>query len=265
MGLVTDFRNLSDWAKLLYYSYKTVPVSIEAIKDLQMQVLKVSADGIKEELTKDFPNEEQLKLRIKYLIEELRLKEKDTCLIKFENNGTLLGDKGERYNYFCSKLGDKLGQEYSIRLSSFIDTICFHSEEIHKMIIKLCSFAGINDFKELLRNDTQKTKDTSKNDTQMPKELSSTEAKEIIQKAIQAGLCDNNYKWLKSKALLAYFAHVTSDYLNLGKGEHNGRKYVSWKPFETLFKIKGLSGAKNDYQKTGTFPYGSKDIDKLFK
>ncbi|MGP1539581.1 hypothetical protein [Bacteroides pyogenes] len=101
--------------------------------------------------------------------------------------------------------------------------------------------------------------------TALPDELKTDEAKSILQKAINAGLCDTNYQWKKSKALLAYFADCASEYLKLGKGEYDGKTKTSWKPFESLFGISGLSEAKRDYQKTGTLPSAHKDIDKLFE
>jgi hypothetical protein len=66
-------------------------------------------------------------------------------------------------------------------------------------------------------------------------------------------------KWLKTKSLLAYFAEVANDKLNLKHGE---KRQI--KPFETLFDVSGLISAKNDYKKTGDFPIGHEDIDKLF-
>lgn len=99
----------------------------------------------------------------------------------------------------------------------------------------------------------------------IPEGLNNNKAKSILSKAINAGLCDNNYKWLKSKALLAYFADRVSEYLELGKGEYDGKVKTSWKPFETLFGVSGLSGAKRDYQRTGTLPDGYKDVDNLFE
>ena len=97
-----------------------------------------------------------------------------------------------------------------------------------------------------------------------PNELNSDKAKNILQKAMEAGLCDDAYKWFKSKALLAYFADKASEYLGLCKGEYDGKPKTSWKPFETLFGISGLSGAKRDYQKIGVLPDGCKDVDNLF-
>lgn len=98
----------------------------------------------------------------------------------------------------------------------------------------------------------------------LPKELNTEEAIILLQKAVKIGLCDDSYKWLKSKALLAYFADKASEYLGLGKGEYDGKKKVSWKPFETLFVYENLSVAKQDWIKTGTLPDGYKDVDRLF-
>ena len=99
----------------------------------------------------------------------------------------------------------------------------------------------------------------------LPDELNNDEAKSIISKAIAKGLCDNNNCWLKTKALLAYFADRARDHLNLGQGEYDGSTKTSWKPFESLFGVNGLSGAKRDYQKTGTLPNGHNIVDELFK
>lgn len=97
----------------------------------------------------------------------------------------------------------------------------------------------------------------------LPTELNTTGAKKLFQKAIKAGLMsetDSGYEWKKTKALCAYFADRASEYLKLQKGE----KKVSWKPFETLFNIKGLGGARNDYQKTGNLPLDNNLVDSLF-
>lgn len=126
---------------------------------------------------------------------------------------------------------------------------------------------GIEQYKEEITNNSNTHKKEKRYNKQatIPKELNTEKAKALIQKAIQKGLCDNNYKWLKSKALLAYFADRASEHLNLGKGKYGDKIKTSWKPFETLFNAKGLSGAKNDYQKTGTLPDGYEIVDKLFE
>lgn len=114
-------------------------------------------------------------------------------------------------------------------------------------------------------DDLEISENKTKTALDLPIELSTDKAKNLLSLAISNGICDNNYKWLKSKALLAYFADRASEYLELGKGEYDGKRKISWKPFETLFGNKGLSGAKRDYQKTGTLPDGYKDVDKLFE
>lgn len=104
-----------------------------------------------------------------------------------------------------------------------------------------------------------------KKEFSIPKELDTEEARVLLKKAIDCGFCDDNYKWLKSKSLLAYFVENACENLKLNKGEYDGRDKISWKPFEILFNIKGLACAKRDYQKTGTLPRGSSDVDELFK
>ena len=99
----------------------------------------------------------------------------------------------------------------------------------------------------------------------LPDELNSDKAKNMLQEAINMGLCDDNYKWEKTKALLAYFGDMASEHLGLGKGEYDGNAKTSWKPFERLFGVSGLSGAKRDYKKTGTLPEGYKVVNSLFE
>lgn len=66
----------------------------------------------------------------------------------------------------------------------------------------------------------------------MPIELQSEEAQRYLNRAIELGLCDKEYHWLKSKTLLAYFAELASDKLGLSNAVQNKRKKVSWIPFE---------------------------------
>ncbi len=83
----------------------------------------------------------------------------------------------------------------------------------------------------------------------------------ILDKLEQKGLIQKEpLKWNKSKALLAYFVEVANDELNLWHGE---KRQI--RPFEVIFNIKGLTGAKNDYKKIGVLPIGYKEIDKIFK
>ena len=96
----------------------------------------------------------------------------------------------------------------------------------------------------------------------MPKELETDEAKRYFDKAINLGLLDNKYNWLEGTQMLAYFVSEMSNKLHLGKGNR-----ISWKPFETLFKVQHgkLRLNLNDIQKSGNFPRNKAIIDKIFK
>ena len=104
---------------------------------------------------------------------------------------------------------------------------------------------------------------------EMPPELDTAKAKELFQKAIDAGLIsvteNGGYRWKGTKALLAYFADLANEHLKLGKGEYRGSVKISWKPFERLFGVSGLAVAKRDFQLTGNLPDGYGQVDSLFK
>ena len=67
--------------------------------------------------------------------------------------------------------------------------------------------------------------------------------------------------WLRSKALLAYF--VDKLHCELINKKPDDR--TQWKSFENDFQVTNLRGAKNDWQKDGKNPIGSKDIDAMFE
>lgn len=103
----------------------------------------------------------------------------------------------------------------------------------------------------------------------IPVELSTDRAQRLLNEAAKAGFIsvnDGRYKWEKTKALCAYFVDKASEYLQLkAKADSNGATGTSWKPFEQLFSVSGLSGCKNEWKnKTGAMPRGYKDIDRLF-
>lgn len=103
---------------------------------------------------------------------------------------------------------------------------------------------------------------------QIPKELSTPEAKVYLDKAIELGLMDSNYKWLKGLQMLACFAREMSMKLQLGKGVNgDGQPRISWQPFETLFNLERykLRSNYNDIQKTGQSPIEIGLIDKVFE
>ena len=105
---------------------------------------------------------------------------------------------------------------------------------------------------------------------QIPDELNTEQGRELLRRTIEGGFCDEAYNWLKTKALLAYYGDKASEYLKIGKGFYDGREKTNWKPFEALFRdknggvISNLSGARNDYTKTGELPTGYANIDLLF-
>lgn len=98
----------------------------------------------------------------------------------------------------------------------------------------------------------------------MPEELNTDKGRELLRKTIDAGFCNNNYVWVKTKALLSYFAMKASDYLGLSKGIYNGGRKISWKCFEKLFKVKNLALAHKDWDRIETPPSGYEGIDLLF-
>lgn len=102
----------------------------------------------------------------------------------------------------------------------------------------------------------------------LPVQFSTDEAKALLDKVIKNGFCDDKYDWKRSKILLAYFASKASDTLELSNRMAGARKAVLWKPFESLFTIKGkkinhLAQAYRDLQNMGKAD-GQEDIDRLF-
>ena len=97
---------------------------------------------------------------------------------------------------------------------------------------------------------------------QLPDELKTDEAQRYFSKAVELGLMDNGYKWLKGLQMLSCFTWEMSRRLSLGKGNR-----TAWKPFEILFGVdKGkLRLNYNDIQKTGQNPSESSLIDKVFE
>ena len=106
-----------------------------------------------------------------------------------------------------------------------------------------------------------------KEEVNLPEELNTTEARRLLQKAIKAGLCDKNYKWHDTKALLAYLADSASAKLELGEKLYGDRIETSWKPFAALFgtSARELIDAKKGYENNkNQKPKGYKKVDQLF-
>lgn len=100
----------------------------------------------------------------------------------------------------------------------------------------------------------------------LPEALNAPDAEAILQRAVEVGLCDEGYNWLKSKRLLAWFANAVSERLNLGKGiTADGRPRTSWRPFEILFKQKGLATTLADLRRVGEEPADRDLVDEVLK
>ena len=104
----------------------------------------------------------------------------------------------------------------------------------------------------------------------LPKKLKADEAVKVFQNAIDAQLITNSpegLKWNDTKQLLAYFATKVSDKFNLTTNlDKDGNKTTDWKTLETLFKQKGLKGAKQNWMRLNTRfePTRFEKVDALF-
>ena len=95
--------------------------------------------------------------------------------------------------------------------------------------------------------------------------LTTDEAKAYFNQAIELGLMDRDYVWLKGKEMLSCFAREMSIALGIGKGTGaDGQPRIAWKPFESLFGVEKLRYNYNDIQKTGQSPSESYLIDGIF-
>lgn len=89
----------------------------------------------------------------------------------------------------------------------------------------------------------------------LPKELNTDEAKKYISNAIEAGFMDNSYQWSGTKYQAALFAEICSEKLNL--------RY-KWKPFETLWNMKGLAQTRRESKERFGKVGREKEIIDLF-
>lgn len=106
--------------------------------------------------------------------------------------------------------------------------------------------------------------------SEMPDALQTAEAREIFKRAEDAGLLSisgNGCKWNKEKQLLAYFAARMSERFCLtNKLDKDGHVTTAWKPFEILFDVQDLKGAKQNWMRLNTKfePTGFEKVDALF-
>lgn len=104
----------------------------------------------------------------------------------------------------------------------------------------------------------------------LPDTLQGVEVIGIFSKAIDIKLItieQDGLKWNDTKQLCAYFAEKLSNKFHLSKiTDKDGNQTTAWKPFEDLFKEKGLKGAKQNWMRLNTKfePIGYNKIDTLF-
>lgn len=191
--------------------------------------------------------------------------------IKFANRlDALLLERGINLLWYQQESGIYLKNHRCITdVDYYIGSYELARKYIDEALPKLDKQA-VSENPKLIGNDI-KTMD----ENNLPSKLNTDKAKKILQKAIQANLCDDSYTWKGSMQLLAYFADKMSHYLELTyKMDKDGNIQTSWKPFETLFEYEGkvqgkakLKGAKQNWMKNNTRfePTGHEKIDALFE
>ena len=106
--------------------------------------------------------------------------------------------------------------------------------------------------------------------SEMPDALQTDEAREIFKRSEDSGLLSisgNCVKWNGEKQLLAYFAARMSERFCLtNKLDKDGHVTTAWKPFEILFDVQDLKGAKQNWMRLNTKfePTGFEKVDALF-
>ena len=111
------------------------------------------------------------------------------------------------------------------------------------------------------------TRQTTGEELALPEELDTEEGRKLLNKACEAGIVsveDGRYVWKESKTLLAYFAILAGEHLDL---QHKD-KANNWKPFEKLFGKTRLRKALGDWKDRNPqkdfYPTGADKIDDFF-
>lgn len=198
----------------------------------------------------------------------------ENCTLKEGENG--YNEAQELYNWVFDLLADKVcrfavigdiyGDEDKERLQPLCDFL--YNTEIGRTVQD--GIFGTSDERhtDTPTDPTHRHAHNSNDGGNLPSELDTPEARVIFTKAVEVGLMDSEYKWLKGLQLLACFSREASLKLRLGKGTNSdGTPRVSWRPFECLFNIgKGkLRANYNDVQKTGQSPSDSNLLDTIFR
>jgi len=219
---------------------------------------------IRQELIKVTEKDETYIVLYRFLLSEYaHLHESYSCTVEEYNKFARQAERAIKFDRDEPMEKLKTIENHNEKLTYLINRKTDYLNESHKWkdlpeynFLELCE-NEINRLQELQKiNDLPKTSVIAieTNFKLSDNLLSKLQEQKFIENAMARPL-----KWLKSKSLLAYFVEVANDELNLKNGEKRRIK-----PFETLFKMSGLTSAINDYKKTGTLPVGYKDIDKLF-
>lgn len=196
----------------------------------------------------------------------------ENCTLQESDNG--YPEAQELCNWLYFLLDDKLihfamtgavyGDEDKKRLQPLCDY--FYSTEIGRAVQE--AIFGGDEAKGQADTAEQQTATADKPEAvNLPSELDTEQARRYFAKALENGLIDEQYKWLKGLQLAACFAREMSQKLEIGKGINaDGSKRVNWRVFEELWGYKKgkLRANYNDVQKTGQQPNGSNVIDAIF-
>ena len=187
-------------------------------------------------------------------------------------------EKYYRALIFYSKFIDK--NENSRPLDNYLATC-----ELYKYLLTTLTNKDANTSDEA-KNEPQQLQNNSDSDKKQYQRVNKDKQKTGIQQCVIPSVVvgdltlngiiePNTSKWLKSKALCAYFVQnvfekadreCISKYKNKYTNNHfrRGERHKI-EPFESLFGMKGLSGAINDNKKTESRPIGSDEIEEIIK
>lgn len=138
-----------------------------------------------------------------------------------------------------------------IEFPDFLDGLKKHIENYERFNIDVIKEQRTKELSRL-KEDVERLKRTV---FHLSKELNTDEANKYFSNAIEAGFMDNSYQWNGTKYQAALFAEICSEKLNL--------RY-KWKPFETLWNMKGLAQTRRESKERFGKVGREKEIIDLF-
>lgn len=255
MKAIDRYITLANEVISLYETYQVRNYTIdglEYIKRLQRDVQTFNTKDIEDELIDDYPDVATLQRRLDYV--EMKL---DGYLIDCQiSDDDWLGDGGDRCKHLVTKLGQKIGMEYVIRLHSILEFLNNDRRVIVEMIERLRNMDAQPQGQE--RPNTEKSNGQT---TLKPKQETERE-KKYFAKAIEAGLMektDSGYRWLHNNGLKASLGYFLNRVFN-----PRGTAQIPYQRMESLFNVSRLDTA-TDQTLTAKKPQKwRKEIDMLF-